>query len=132
MPELSPKPHNSKNLRVAHNLIYYILKLMNQETPTETLKTLVSRLSPEEHEVYLWLRESFSIAWIAETLMRDRRKVKALTKRVYKTLQVRNQEELTAYYGVLDRQPTAAIPEQKAEDLSVALARYNQQTVSLL
>jgi DNA-binding CsgD family transcriptional regulator len=97
------------------------------EAAEEKLKTLVSRLSPEEHEIYLWLRESFSIAWIAETLMRDRRAVKALAKKVYKALQVRNQEELTAYYGTLGREAPAAIPEQKAEDLSLALARYNRQ-----
>jgi DNA-binding CsgD family transcriptional regulator len=100
---------------------------MNREATPENLKTLVSRLSPEEREIYLWLRESFSIAWIAETLMRDRREVKTLTKKVYKVLQVWNQEELTAYYGSLDRRSPSAIPEQKAEDLSLALARYNQQ-----
>jgi DNA-binding CsgD family transcriptional regulator len=92
-----------------------------------TLEALLHGLTHEEYEIYLWLRESFSIAWIAETLMRDRREIKALAARVYKALRVRDQKELIAYYGVLGRQPLASIPEQRAEDLSFALARYSQQ-----
>jgi hypothetical protein len=77
--------------------------------------------------VFVWLREAFTIKWIAETLMRDKREIKTLAAQVYKTLDVRAREELVAYYGLLSSQPPTTPPEQKAETLSSALARYNQQ-----
>jgi DNA-binding CsgD family transcriptional regulator len=84
-------------------------------------ETLLRGLTPEEHEMFIWLREAFTIEWIAETLMRDKREVKTLAAQVYKALEVRNREELIAYYGALDKEAPRTI----AEKLSGALARYN-------
>ncbi|GHV80822.1 hypothetical protein AGMMS49944_26130 [Spirochaetia bacterium] len=83
----------------------------------------MSRLTPAEHEIYLWLRQGFSIAWIAETLEMEKRQVKVLAKNVFKTLDVLDLGELVRYYAPLNRSkpPAAAI---QAEELASALAFY--------
>ena len=96
---------------------------MKQETTSADRAALLSHLTPAEHEIYLWLRQCFSIAWIAETLEMEKRQVKVLAKNVFKTLDVIDQGELVRYYAPLNRgkPPAPAIP---PEELASALAFY--------
>jgi DNA-binding CsgD family transcriptional regulator len=96
---------------------------MKQGTTNADRAALVSRLTHEEHEIYLWLLQCFSIAWIAETLEVEKRQVKVLAKKVFKTLDVINQWELVRYYAPLNRSkpPAPAIP---PEELACILAFY--------
>ncbi|GHV93308.1 hypothetical protein AGMMS50268_38110 [Spirochaetia bacterium] len=54
---------------------------VKQGTTSADRAALVSRLTPAEHEIYLWLRQCFSISWIAETLEMKKRQVKILEKK---------------------------------------------------
>ncbi|GHV68808.1 hypothetical protein AGMMS49928_09280 [Spirochaetia bacterium] len=96
---------------------------MKQGTTSAERAALVSRLTPEEHEIYLWLRQCFSIAWIAETLEMEKRLVKVLAKQVFKTLNVINQWELVRYYASLNRSKPPA-PAIQIEELACTLAFY--------
>ena len=100
---------------------------MENQVTEETLKTLVCRLSPVEREIYLWLRESFSIPWIAETTMREKREIKDIAARVYKTLEVSDQAELVVYYGSLDKETSGEAAEIQTEKLARDLALYNKK-----
>ena len=100
---------------------------MRDKVTAETLKTLVDSLSPDEREVYLWLRESFSIPWIAETTMRDKREIKDIAARVYKTLEVSDQAELVVYYGTLDKETSGEATDIRTEELAKDLALYNKK-----
>jgi DNA-binding CsgD family transcriptional regulator len=100
---------------------------MEKQVTAETLETLVSRLSPVEREIYLWLRESFSIPWIAETTMRKKREIKDIAAKVYKTLEVSGQTELVAFYGTLDNEPPGELTDIRAEKLAKDLALYNKK-----
>jgi DNA-binding NarL/FixJ family response regulator len=100
---------------------------MKDQVTAETLETLVGRLSPVEREIYLWLRESFSIPWIAETTMREKREIKDIAARVYKTLEVSDQAELVVYYGVLDKETSGEAKNIQAEKLAKDLALYNKK-----
>ena len=93
----------------------------------DTLKTMVSRLTQDEREVYLWLRESFSIPWIAETTMRNKREIKDIAARVYKTLEVSDQAELVVYYGALDKESSGQATDIQAEKLAKDIALYNKK-----
>jgi len=100
---------------------------MKKQATAETPETLVVRLSPVEREIYLWLRESFSIPWIAETTMREKRKIKDIAKRVYKTLEVSGQTELVARYGTLGKETSGEVTEIRTEKLANDLALYNKK-----
>jgi DNA-binding CsgD family transcriptional regulator len=95
-------------------------------------ETLLQILTPEEHELFIWLREAFSTEWIAETLMRDKREIKVLTARVYKALEVRDRKELVAYYGALGKEALPEIPKEpigsaSPEVLAHVLACYGEK-----
>jgi DNA-binding NarL/FixJ family response regulator len=100
---------------------------MRDQVTAETLETLVGRLSPDEREIYLWLRESFSIPWIAETTMREKREIKDISARVYKTLEVNDQAELVVYYGTLDKVTSEEATDIRTEKLAKDLALYNKK-----
>ena len=100
---------------------------MQDQVTAEILRTLVDRLSPDEREIYLWLRESFSIPWIAETTMRDKREIKDIATRVYKALEVRDQAELVVYYGALDMETLGQATDIQAEKLAKDIALYNKK-----
>jgi len=100
---------------------------MKNQVTEETLETLVGHLSPVEREIYLWLRESFSIPWIAETTMREKREIKGVAARVYKTLEVRNQDELVVYYGTLGKESSGEATDIRTEKLAKDLALYNKK-----
>jgi DNA-binding CsgD family transcriptional regulator len=100
---------------------------MKKQATTETLETLVGRLSPVEREIYLWLRESFSIPWIAETTMRGKREIKGIAARVYKTLEVSGQTELVACYGTLGKETPGEATDIRTEKLANDLALYNKK-----
>ena len=93
---------------------------------------MVSRLTQEEHEVYLWLRQCFSIAWIAETLAMEKRQVKVLAKRVFKTLDVIDQGELVRYYASPERieLPAPAIPPDELASVLAFYPEYRGETRS--
>jgi len=57
--------------------------------------------------------------------MLDKRQIKALAKKVYKTLQVRDQRELVAHYGTLSKEAVERKEDIQAEQLSCAIANYN-------
>ncbi|AEF82892.1 LuxR family transcriptional regulator [Leadbettera azotonutricia] len=61
-------------------------------------------LDTEEREVFPWLREFFTVPWIAETIMRGKSEVKQIAGRIYRKLGVKNQAELVYRYGVLDKE----------------------------
>ncbi|GHV61364.1 hypothetical protein AGMMS49587_05290 [Spirochaetia bacterium] len=96
---------------------------MKQETTSADRAALVGRLTPAEYEIYLWLRQCFSIAWIAETLEMEKQQVKILAKKVFKTLDVTDQWELVRYYAPLNRCKPPA-PAIQAEELACVLAFY--------
>jgi len=100
---------------------------MQEQVTAETLRTLVGRLSPDEREIYLWLRESFSIPWIAETTMRDKREIKDIAARVYKALEVGDQAELAVYYATLDKEIPGQATDIKTEKLAKDIALYNKK-----
>ncbi|MDR1804400.1 MAG: hypothetical protein LBQ94_12425 [Treponema sp.] len=100
---------------------------MRDKATAEALKALVGRLSADEREIYLWLRESFSIPWIAETTMRDKREIRDIAARVYKTLEVGDQAELVVYYGPLDKQTSGEAADIRTEKLANDLALYNKK-----
>jgi DNA-binding NarL/FixJ family response regulator len=100
---------------------------MKNQVTAETLETLVGRLSPIEREIYLWLRESFSIPWIAETTMREKREIKDIAARVYKTLEVGGQTELVARYGTLGKETSGEATDIRTEKLAKDLALYNKK-----
>ncbi|MDR1837801.1 MAG: hypothetical protein LBQ89_09105 [Treponema sp.] len=100
---------------------------MQDQVTAEILRTLVDRLSPDEREIYLWLRESFSIPWIAETTMRDKREIKDIAARVYKALEVSNQAELVVYYGALDKETSGEATDIQTERLANDIALYNKK-----
>ena len=100
---------------------------MHDQVTAETLRTLVGCLSSDEREVYLWLRESFSISWIAETTMRDKREIKDIAARVYKTLEVNDQAELVVYYGSLDKETSGQATDIQTEKLANDIALYNKK-----
>ena len=101
---------------------------MHYQVTAETLETLVGRLSPVEREIYLWLRESFSIPWIAETTMREKREIKGIAARVYKTLEVSDQAELVVYYGTLGKETPGEVTDIQTEKLAKDLALYNKKS----
>ena len=100
---------------------------MENQVTEETLETLVDRLSPVDREIYLWLRESFSIPWIAETTMRGKWEIKGIAKRVYKTLEVSGQTELVARYGTLGKETSGEETDIRTEKLARDLALYNKK-----
>ena len=100
---------------------------MKDQVTTESLETLVGRLSAVEREIYLWLRESFSIPWIAETTMRKEREIKDIAKRVYKMLEVSGQTELVLYYGALGKETSGEVTDIQTEKLAKGLALYNKK-----
>ena len=69
----------------------------------ESLKQAVTTLDKAELEMYRWLRESFSLPWVAETLFIKKSLARRLAARLYKKLRVRNQMELVQLYGNLGR-----------------------------
>jgi len=83
---------------------------------------LVGSLSPEEYEVYIWLLQAYSIGWIAETLGLKKRKVNAISSKVYKTLKVNSQSELIRYYVSLKKYQEK--PQFNGEDFAYAMASY--------
>jgi len=111
---------------------------MGQEKQTETENTnqqplrdasaLVSRLSKEEHEVYNWLLQAYSIEWIAETLGMETRKVRTLAANVYKTLEVSGQRELIRYY--VSPGKYGVKPLLSGEDFAYAMALYTDQNAA--
>ena len=79
----------------------------------ENLKQAVKSLDKAEIEMYRWLRESFSLPWVAETLFIKRSLARRLAARLYKKLRVRNQMELVHLYGTLDKPTEQAAENQK-------------------
>jgi DNA-binding NarL/FixJ family response regulator len=100
---------------------------MKNQVTAEALETLVGRLSPVEREIYLWLRESFSIPWIAETTMREKREVRNIAAKVYKTLEVGDQTELVARYGTLGKEISEEVTDIRTEKLANDIALYNNK-----
>ena len=104
---------------------------MQDEKPTETetntqplrdSAAFVSLLKPEEYEVYIWLLQAYSIAWISETLGLKSKKVKTLAAKVYKTLKVKNQRDLIKYYVSLKKYESK--PPHSLEDFAYMMASY--------
>ena len=69
----------------------------------EEKRNLVCSLPEKEYEIYLWLRNAYSVRWIAETLCTEKKDIKKTAAGVYKTLLVCNQRDLISQYGTLDR-----------------------------
>jgi DNA-binding CsgD family transcriptional regulator len=97
---------------------------MNQNTSPETL---LLTLTPEEHELFVWLREAITNEWIAETLMKDKREIKILAAEVYEALEVRDREELIAYYGALGKEAMAEVCDTEPDELARVLAWYSEK-----
>ena len=104
---------------------------MQDEKPAETetnkqrlrdSAASASRLKPEEYEVYIWLLQAYSIAWISETLGLKKNKIKSLASNVYKKLDVKNQSELIRYYITLKKYETK-LP-HNLEDFAYMMASY--------
>jgi DNA-binding CsgD family transcriptional regulator len=63
----------------------------------------VSRLSGDEEQIYKWLCGAYSLRWIAETLLLDKRETRKLIEGVCFKLGVRNEKELFRVYSRLPR-----------------------------
>jgi len=81
-----------------------------------------SRLKPEEYEVYIWLLQAYSMAWISETLGLKSKKVKSLASNVYKKFEVKNQRELIKYFVSLKKYESK--PPHNLEDFAYTMASY--------
>ena len=90
--------------------------------PLRDSAAFVSRLKPEEYEVYIWLLQAYSIAWISETLGLESKKVKSLASNVYKKFEVKNQRELIKYFVSLKKYESK--PPHNLEDFAYAMASY--------
>jgi len=93
--------------------------------PLRDSAVFVSRLKPEEYEVYVWLLQAYSISWISETLGLEKKKVNSLASIVYKTFEVKDQRELIKYFVSLKKYETK--PPQNLEDFAYAMASYTNQ-----
>jgi DNA-binding NarL/FixJ family response regulator len=104
---------------------------MEKSSNNELKRTKVKNLGPEEYEIYIWLREAYSLPWIGETLLLAKRDVKRRAKQVYKSLGVKNRDELILQYGVLDKLRSSGFWDfgVKPEDLCHALDLYHEQHV---
>ena len=98
---------------------------VTNKQPLRDSAAFVSRLKPEEYEVYIWLLQAYSIAWISETLGLERKKVKSLVSNVYKTFEVKNQRELIKYFVSLKKYESK--PMQNIEEFAYAMASYTDQ-----
>ena len=79
---------------------------------SDELRKRVSTLTPDEVQVYKWLRESYSLRWIAETLMRTRSEVRTLTNQVCRKLGVSSTRGVIRYYAILDKEgPELVVPD---------------------
>jgi DNA-binding CsgD family transcriptional regulator len=74
------------------------------EENKESLQQRVKQLCGDEMQSYKWLREFYSVHWIAETLLLDKRQVRKLIRQICRKLGVRNVKELLRVYGQLERQ----------------------------
>jgi len=90
--------------------------------PLKDSAAFVSRLKPEEYEVYIWLLQAYSITWISETLALKSKKVKSLASNVYKKFEVKNQRELIKYFVSLKKYESK--PPHNLEDFAYAMASY--------
>ena len=90
--------------------------------PLRDSAAFVSRLKPEEYEVYIWLLQAYSIKWISETLGLKSKKVKSLASNVYKTFEVKNQRDLIKYFVSLKKYESK--PPHNLEDFAYAMASY--------
>jgi DNA-binding CsgD family transcriptional regulator len=84
---------------------------------------LVSSLPPQEHEVYLWLLNAYSMDWISESMGLEKRAIKTLAANVYRILKVSDQRELVRYYFV----PANGSPVRPGEELAQSMAQYTEQ-----
>ena len=104
---------------------------MEQEYTVQEKRNLVSTLQTQEYEVYLWLRDAYSVGWIAETMNARKRDIQKIAGIVYKTLSVRDQRDLVDQYGVLDRPITLARGKVRnsagIDDLVFSLAMYGER-----
>jgi len=90
--------------------------------PLRDSAAFVSLLKPAEYEVYIWLLQAYSIAWISETLGLESKKVKSLASNVYKKFKVRNQRELIKYFVSLKKYESK-LP-HSPEDFAYMMASY--------
>jgi len=97
-------------------------KADTNKQPFRDSASFVSLLKPEEYEVYIWLLQAYSIAWISETLGLKSKKVKTLASNVYKTLKVKNQRELIKYFVSLKKYESK--PPHSLEDFAYMMASY--------
>ncbi len=92
----------------------------------EELRTRVKTLTAEEFRVYEWLREAYSMSWIAETLMKKRSQIRAISREVYTKLGVNNCRDLIRFYAVLDKKRKVHFgPEEISEDPEPLLKTKN-------
>jgi len=98
------------------------------DVPLKNSAAFVSRLKPEEYEVYIWLLQAYSLAWISETLGLDSKKIKSLASNVYKTFEVKNQRELIKYFVSLKKYETK--PPHNLEDFAYTMASYTDYCVA--
>jgi DNA-binding CsgD family transcriptional regulator len=104
---------------------------MDKDSAIEAKRIRVKNLGPAEYEVYLWLREAYSLPWIAETLFIEKRELKRRTARLLKSLGVKNQYELIQQYGALDK-PLEKLTKAvkcpiRTEELCMALVLYQEE-----
>ena len=90
--------------------------------PLRDSSSFVSRLKPEEYEVYIWLLQAYSITWISETLGLKTKRVKSLASNVYKTFEVKDQRELIKYFVSLKKYESK--PPHNLEDFAYTMASY--------
>jgi len=90
--------------------------------PLRDSAAFVSLLKPEEYEVYIWLLQAYSIAWISETLGLKSKIVKSLALNVYKKFEVKNQRELIKYFVSLKKYESK--PPHNMEDFAYTMASY--------
>lgn len=59
----------------------------------------ISSLSGDEQKGFKWLFEGYSEAWTAETMGLEKHEAKALFKRIFQKLGVKNTREIIRYYA---------------------------------
>lgn len=73
-------------------------------TSEEEKRDRVNSLAPAELEMYKWLREGYTLEWVAETLFISKKRARRYEKNVYRKLGVIDQYGLFRLYGFLDKE----------------------------
>ncbi len=96
----------------------------------ESLRERIKALENDEYSVFKWMMQYFSDAWIAETLMLTRKRLKETQQTVFFKLGVRNRESMFRIYDGV-KPETNALPNTKEIDAYIEKRTENEIRILL-